>query len=264
MPQDRFTLYELLAGRRGSPHPQLEHVVLEKELNLVILGVLELFKEIYQSKHHAVKEAWCHFHRLTLLPIGPESIAVKRAAILVCLFQERDVQLHFKEMANGIDAAFVEDLITRVLPLLIPRYISTSFMRPAALVLLTLMMSEMWTAQQLGTFPHPRRTRPEYEALKKQVMARELQAAKDRQLGHARLRHLGDADADRVAQPTSFYNNTSVIASALEAASENDDDDDDDDGAGLGLIIAKGQIANNVHVRAWNRKDRTRRVVVDA
>jgi hypothetical protein len=237
----------------------LEAVIIEKELNLVILGILDLFQSIYKSKHHAVAETWFCCRRLTTLPMSPESIAIKRASILVCLFQERDVQLHFREMSGGVEAAFVDDLVTRVLPLLIPRFIATSFMRPAALVVLTLMLYEMWPSQRLGAFPHPKRTRAEYEALKAEVMAREFEEAKRRQLGHARQRELGDVGAHRVAQPSSCYVNTNAITSALEVAS---DEEEDDQGAGVGMLIARAQVANKVHVKAWNRRDKTRRVPV--
>jgi hypothetical protein len=261
LPSERFTLYELLAGRRGTPHPTMEAVIMEKELDFVVLGILELFRDIYKSKSHAVSETWFFCRRLTTLPMGPESIAIKRGALLLCLFQERDVQTHFREMHDGIDAALVDDLVTRVLPLLIPRYIASSFMRPASLVVLTLMFHEMWPAQRLGAFPHPKRTRAEYEALKAVVMSRELEEAKRRQLGHARLRQLGNAGADRVAQPSSCYVNTDAITSALEVES---DVEEDDQGAGVSMLIARGQVANKVHVKAWTRKDKTKRVDVNS
>jgi hypothetical protein len=118
----------------------------------------------------------------------------------------------------------------------------------------------MWPLQRLGAFPHPKRTRVEYETLKAEVMARELEEAKRRQQGHARLRELGDAGADRVAQPSSYYANTNSIGSVLEVES---DVEEDDQGASVSMLIARGQVANNVHVKAWTRKDKTKRVDVN-
>ena len=76
-----------------------------------------------------------------------QGAVARRAALLLFLFKIPAVEAHYRRLEPGL----VNDLMTRVLPLLIPRFVSNMGQSPDALVMSTIVMVHMWKDVQIGT-----------------------------------------------------------------------------------------------------------------
>lgn len=112
-------------------------------------GIAPLLHDVYGTSTEA-QQAEKEIAAIAVLGDGTAEAACKRAALLFALHIEPEVQQYF-----GADP-LARDLTTRVLPLVVPRFIKHSCQTPDAFVTLCLTLAEMWPGEPMGNWPRER------------------------------------------------------------------------------------------------------------
>ena len=118
-----------------------------------LLGMLDLLPQTY-GDDEACKQAVLEVGAVVDMDGAKrECVACKRAALLYGLHHERALRDHWQDQHADGSAAMAQDLATRVLPFVVPRFVRHGCQSPEAFVLLTLVLTEMWPGEQLGNWP---------------------------------------------------------------------------------------------------------------
>lgn len=134
------------SGRAGGAGGALE-AVLRRHVD----GLGPLLRVVY-GDGVATKHAVAEMARVAALPGGADETVCRRATLLYALHREPEVQRYFARQ-GGADAAFADDLVRRVLPYVVPRFVKGSFQGPGAFVLACVVLAEMWAGERLGNWP---------------------------------------------------------------------------------------------------------------
>lgn len=118
------------------------------ELNAHIKATQRLLPLVYGDTN-ACKEAQCLMQMVVDMPEGQRATMCKRALLLYTMRCERDVATYWTQYTDG-SAELAIDLATRVLPLLVPRFILSNGKDPYSFVLLACILSEMWQGETLS------------------------------------------------------------------------------------------------------------------
>jgi hypothetical protein len=128
-------------GRRDPTHTRLD---------AHLRGLIDLLPVNY-GRGAAVRQACTELKKVAALPgTNAPNLACKRAALLLALHSEPQVQRYFA------DEPFARDLYERVLPFLIPRFLKHSCQSPDAFVGACLVLADMWEGETLGNWPRPK------------------------------------------------------------------------------------------------------------
>ena len=151
--QNRVGLRPLLMGPPLSER-QADHTL--KGLDSHVAGLCPLIDQVYGSSA-AAKQAAAEIMQVAQLPAGKDEIACKRAAVLFGLSKEPELLRHFsgqeRAIHSGVEPSFAEDMVQRVLPFVMPRFVKHSCQSPGAFVSTCVMLSEMWQGERLGNWP---------------------------------------------------------------------------------------------------------------
>jgi len=112
-------------------------------------GVCDMLPRVYGGSA-AQAQASIELGQIVRLGDDTAEIACKRAALLYALHQEPELRRHFTQQES---AAFAEDMVQRVLPFVVPRFVKHSCQTPESFVTVCVMLSEMWRGEQLGNWP---------------------------------------------------------------------------------------------------------------
>ena len=126
-------------------------------LNAHIRGVNNLLPKVYGDSE-ASKQAQMEFGRIIDFPDTKDGAWCRRAALLFALAREREMVKHFAEQERKLQGdngrpTYAEDLHSRVLPFVLPRFLKHSCQAPDTFVVLTLVLAEMWEGENLGNWP---------------------------------------------------------------------------------------------------------------
>ena len=129
-----------IADRKGSDQATAR-------LDAILAGLIGVLRrELGDSE--ATDQAVLELGRVIKLPTTEHmAVQAKRAAVLYALWQEKDVQEHFSRRG---EAALVDDLCSRVLPMVMPRFVANQCQVPDAAVVMTMVMHTMWHGQDIG------------------------------------------------------------------------------------------------------------------
>ena len=117
------------------------------QLDAAVRGLSPLMRTVY-GEGPAVEQACAELERIAALSLdSAEHVQCKRAALLFALRKEPEVQRHYA------DDPFARDLVTRVLPLMTPRFLKHSCQAPEAYVRACAALAEMWEGEPLGNWP---------------------------------------------------------------------------------------------------------------
>jgi len=136
----------LLGTPLGSREGEQE---IKEELNEHIKGMIELVPKVYGNSDPC-KQAVLEMKHV----VSMDSVACKRAMLLYGMAVEKEVCDHWKEHQADGSSALADDLQSRVLPFVIPRFFKHSCQCPDALVILTMVLADMWGGEQLGNWPN--------------------------------------------------------------------------------------------------------------
>jgi hypothetical protein len=116
-------------------------------LDCILQGLMDVLRrELGDSE--ATDQAILELGRVIALSTKDHmSVQAKRAAVLYALWQEPDVQEHFRQRG---EAALVDDLCTRVLPMVMPRFVACQCQTPDAAVVMTAVLHSMWAEEDIG------------------------------------------------------------------------------------------------------------------
>ena len=127
-------------GERGDTiDPAVSH------LNDALRAVIPVIERELGSSE-AVKQAVVEWNDVAELPLNFAGTQAKRAALLFALWNEPDVQLHY----SAHHPRLVKDLCSRVLPLVMPRFVANQAQHSDALVASVAVIATMWDAGDLG------------------------------------------------------------------------------------------------------------------
>lgn len=143
-------LHDALFGSRIAGREERDAAT--PRLNAILSGLVDVLRRELGDTE-ATDQAVLEMGRVIKLPLT-ERVAVqaKRAAVLYALWRERDVQEHFRQRG---EAALVDDLCGRVLPMVMPRFVANQCQVPDAAVVMTLVMHSMWAQEDIGAAkPH--------------------------------------------------------------------------------------------------------------
>ena len=121
-------------------------------LDAILKGLLRVLRrELGDSE--ATDQAVLELGRVIKLPLSDHmAVQAKRAAVLYALWKERDVQEHFRQRG---EAALVDDLCSRVLPMVMPRFVANQCQVPDAAVVMTMVINAMWSDEDIAAAkPH--------------------------------------------------------------------------------------------------------------
>jgi hypothetical protein len=138
-------LHDALFGSRIASRSECDGAT--ARLDCILKGLMDVLRrELGDSE--ATDQAILEMGRVTALSTKDHmSVQAKRAAVLYALWQEPDVQEHFRR--HG-EAALVDDLCTRVLPLVMPRFVANQCQTPDAAVVTTAVLHSMWAEGDIG------------------------------------------------------------------------------------------------------------------
>lgn len=126
-------------------------VVETRDIDAHLAGIAALIETGYGSSRES-KHAAREFEQLIAMNGDAAGLACKRAALLYALHKEPLVQRHFRDAGD----AHAIDLIDRVLPLTVPRFVRHGCQSPDAFVQLCVILMEMWPGEPLGNWPSKR------------------------------------------------------------------------------------------------------------
>ena len=135
-----FTLRGLLYGKPLNMRTASDVYELCEELDACLRGIMEILPE-ETGDGDALEQARLEWSRLIENKPSFQSVAMKRAALLFSLCTLEPVREHFRET----DADLVSDLETRVLRLTTPRWLADMAQNPESYVMVTCLMTELWT-----------------------------------------------------------------------------------------------------------------------
>jgi hypothetical protein len=129
-------------------------------LDLHLEAVAALLPQVYGDTD-ASKQAQFYFSEIQKIGDDFDGLLCKRAALLYALATEKELSTHFAECERSQRAScpdpeapsYVEDMHTRVLPLIMPRFTRNSCQTPDSFVVLANVLAELWPAEPIGNFP---------------------------------------------------------------------------------------------------------------
>ena len=119
----------------------------QEELNMHLNALADLLPREYGDSD-ACKQAVLEIKRV----IQCENVECKRALMLYGLAKQRAMCDHWRGQDSD-SSELAQDLSSRVLPFIVPRFLKTSAQRPDAFVTFTLMLIDMWGGERLGNWP---------------------------------------------------------------------------------------------------------------
>ena len=133
----------------GAPFGDVEEEKrVASELNMHLEAMTELLPRLYGDTE-ACKQAVLEIRSV----VAMESVLCKRAMFLFGLGTEREMCDHWRGRQADGSAALAQDLSSRVLPFVMPRFLKHSCQRPDALLQAALMLADMWSGESLGNWP---------------------------------------------------------------------------------------------------------------
>lgn len=133
----------------GAPLNDRTPACLFEHINSHLEALVELIKNVY-TRSEARDQAILEITRVVEMKNTPAALVCKRALFLCSLHKEETVHQFWKDTESFATA---EDLALRVVPFLMPRFLSESCQNPHAFVTSCVLMSEMWREERLGNFP---------------------------------------------------------------------------------------------------------------
>jgi hypothetical protein len=116
-------------------------------LDAILEGLIDVLRRELGDTE-ATEQAVLEMGRVIKLPLQEyTAVQAKRAAVLYALWQERDVQEHFRQRG---EADLVDDLCSRVLPMVMPRFVANQCQVPDAAVVMTMVMHAMWSEEDIA------------------------------------------------------------------------------------------------------------------
>ena len=148
--REKGELHAMLFGypvlRREDDKPQTWSP--SAELDGVILATLESLQREYTDVDDSLSQAVLEWSRLIKLDkLSYEGIACRRAAVLFAMGRHPPVAEHFMET----DPELVDDLVHRILPLVMPGMIRTMGQQPDAFVLSCCVLHTLWKDVPIGS-----------------------------------------------------------------------------------------------------------------
>jgi len=140
-------LHDALFGTKISNRSDGDSDTAITRLDAILKGLLHVLKREL-GDNEATDQAILEMSRVIKLPLTEYmAVQAKRAVVLYALWQERDVQEHFRMRG---EAALVDDLCKRVLPMIMPKFVANQCQGPDAAVISTMIMHKMWAAEDIG------------------------------------------------------------------------------------------------------------------
>lgn len=115
-------------------------------LDPAVRGVAAVLKRELGPDDPPCSQALLEWGRISELPLDYDGVAARRAALLFALWREPDVQDHYRRS----EPELVDDLCTRILPLVCPRFLANQAQSPDVLVAMVSVLWSMWDAGDLG------------------------------------------------------------------------------------------------------------------
>jgi hypothetical protein len=129
----------------GHSEPSIDPVAV-RNLNLFMDEVVSILREEHGSANRAFRQAERELYDIRHMPIDcPHAIACKRGVVLYALWKEPC----FKERFLESDAALMNDLCNRILPIVVPIFVANLAQRPDAFVALCATLAIMWPGEQM-------------------------------------------------------------------------------------------------------------------
>lgn len=142
------TLRNLLFGSPFSDRGGGGDPAVLQHLDCFLDEVVELLRAEHGDGSRAFRQAERELADVRRMPIHcPHAVACKRGILLYALWKEKE----FGERFRASDAALVEDLCTRVLPVVGPAFVANLGQRPDTFVALCAVLSLMWSEEPLRT-----------------------------------------------------------------------------------------------------------------
>ena len=121
---------------------------IEKEVDRHLKGMIELMPHVYGNTEPC-RQAVMEVNAVVKM----HDIMCKRAMLLYGMSKEREMCDHWRSRDADGSAALANDLHSRVLPFVVPRFFKHSCQCPDAFVVMTMVMTEMWEGESLGNWP---------------------------------------------------------------------------------------------------------------
>ena len=151
--ENRVGLRPLLLGAPLCDR-EVDHTL--NALSSHVAGMCPLVEQVY-GETQVAKQAAAELALVAELPAGKDETTCKRAAMLYGLSKEPELLRFFSQQEravhSGDEPSFAEDMATRVLPFVTPRFLRHSCQNPDAYVMMCLVLSEMWRGERLGNWP---------------------------------------------------------------------------------------------------------------
>ena len=151
--ENRVGLRPLLLGAPLSDR-DVDHTL--RGLESHVSGMCGLVEQVYGTTP-AAKGAAAELNSIARLPIGKHEATCKRAAVLFGLSKEPELLRYFSGQERAVhssdEPSYAEDMATRVLPFVAPRFLRHSCQSPDAFVLACVVLGEMWKGEKLGNWP---------------------------------------------------------------------------------------------------------------
>lgn len=114
-----------------------------------VLALIELLPNVYGGNSEACRQAVLELGVVANAGASRGAVACKRAVLLYALSAEREACEHWKQSSS---AALAQDLQSRVLPFIVPRFFKNCCRAPEAFAMLAIVLAEMWEGEDLGNF----------------------------------------------------------------------------------------------------------------
>ena len=119
-----------------------------KELNAHLKALQRLLPSVY-GQTAACKDSIRLMQLVIDMPGGSTATMCKRALLLYAIRCEQDACTYWTQYTDG-SAELANDLATRVLPFLIPRFLQSNGKDALSFVLLASVLTEMWQGEVLS------------------------------------------------------------------------------------------------------------------
>lgn len=131
-----------LGHREGEPS-------IEREVDMHLKGMIELMPRVYGNTEPC-KQAVVELNAV----VDMKDMMCKRAMLLYGMSKESAMCDHWMSRDADGSAALANDLQGRVLPFVVPRFFKHGCQCPDTFVVMVMVVSEMWTGENLGNWPH--------------------------------------------------------------------------------------------------------------
>lgn len=121
---------------------------LDKQLDVHLNGLIDLIPRVYGDTE-ACRQAVVEMQAVA----QTRDAACKRAALLYGIAREREVRGYWSGHQADGSAALANDLHSRVLPFVVPRFFKHSCQCPDSFVVFSMVLAEMWEGERLGNWP---------------------------------------------------------------------------------------------------------------